>query len=242
MVSQGGYQFLGDGPPVRDTVDAKGDLLAGTADSAITRLPVGANGTTLRADSSQATGMRWATSTDQLGSPFTAGGEAVCDRRWVTSGSNGTVSGFLNLTYFVAQVSETINTLVLYCSGTAAATATLIRYGVYSVAANGDLTLVASTANDTALMAAANTRYPKPTSAPWAKVAGQRYAAGMLVVATTAPTTVAVSSLSHPLYDTLFAQEPRLFGAIGSQTDLPTSATAASVAASRRAPYVEMLP
>jgi hypothetical protein len=41
------------------TVDAKGDLIAGTADNTVARLAVGANGTTLVADSSTATGLVW---------------------------------------------------------------------------------------------------------------------------------------------------------------------------------------
>jgi hypothetical protein len=44
------------------TVDAKGDLIAGTADNTIARLAVGANGTTLVADSGETTGLKWARS------------------------------------------------------------------------------------------------------------------------------------------------------------------------------------
>jgi hypothetical protein len=40
-------------------VDAKGDLIAGTAADTAARLPVGANGETLVADSSTSTGLRW---------------------------------------------------------------------------------------------------------------------------------------------------------------------------------------
>jgi|LakMenE01Jun11ns_1017448.scaffolds.fasta_scaffold9706408_3 hypothetical protein len=43
------------------TVDAKGDLIAGTADNTIARLAVGANDTVLTADSSTATGLKWGT-------------------------------------------------------------------------------------------------------------------------------------------------------------------------------------
>ncbi len=42
-------------------VDAKGDLIAGTGADAVSRLAVGANGTTLVADSSEATGLKWDT-------------------------------------------------------------------------------------------------------------------------------------------------------------------------------------
>jgi hypothetical protein len=46
--------------PTISTIDAKGDLLAGTADNTIGRRSVGANGTVLTADSAEATGMKWA--------------------------------------------------------------------------------------------------------------------------------------------------------------------------------------
>jgi hypothetical protein len=42
------------------TVDAKGDLIAGTADNTVARLAVGANDTILVADSTTATGLKWA--------------------------------------------------------------------------------------------------------------------------------------------------------------------------------------
>jgi hypothetical protein len=42
-------------------VDAKGDIIAATAADTVARLAIGANGTTLVADSSEATGLKWAT-------------------------------------------------------------------------------------------------------------------------------------------------------------------------------------
>ena len=42
------------------TIDAKGDLIGGTADNAFARLAVGANDTVLTADSTAATGLKWA--------------------------------------------------------------------------------------------------------------------------------------------------------------------------------------
>jgi hypothetical protein len=46
--------------PSISTIDAKGDLLAGTADNTIGRLAVGSNGQVLTADSTTATGLKWA--------------------------------------------------------------------------------------------------------------------------------------------------------------------------------------
>jgi hypothetical protein len=47
--------------PSISNIDAKGDLLAGTADNTIGRLAVGTNGQVLVADSVETTGMKWAT-------------------------------------------------------------------------------------------------------------------------------------------------------------------------------------
>ena len=46
--------------PSISNIDAKGDLLAGTADNTISRLAVGTNGHVLTADSAETTGMKWA--------------------------------------------------------------------------------------------------------------------------------------------------------------------------------------
>jgi hypothetical protein len=62
------------------TVDAKGDLIAGTADNTIARLAVGANDTVLTADSSTATGLKWA-------APASGGGMTV-----IASGSLSSTS------------------------------------------------------------------------------------------------------------------------------------------------------
>jgi hypothetical protein len=44
----------------KSLVDAKGDIIAATADDTVDRLAVGANDTVLTADSSEATGLKWA--------------------------------------------------------------------------------------------------------------------------------------------------------------------------------------
>lgn len=86
-------------------VDAKGDLIAGTAADTAARLAVGANGETLVADSSTATGLRWqgdragaknglinsAFDVSQRGATITgiaADGTYTADRWYVTRGGN----------------------------------------------------------------------------------------------------------------------------------------------------------
>lgn len=56
-----------DGAVQRTTVDAKGDLLAGTADNTVARQGVGADGQHLVADSTQPTGLNWQAPTDLSG-------------------------------------------------------------------------------------------------------------------------------------------------------------------------------
>ena len=51
---------LANGAIAKSLVDAKGDLLAGTADNTVARLPVGTNGQVLMADSGEAPGVKWA--------------------------------------------------------------------------------------------------------------------------------------------------------------------------------------
>lgn len=55
------------------TVDAKGDLLVGTANDIVSRLAVGADGQVLQANSGQTTGLKWENVDDLPGSKFRVG-------------------------------------------------------------------------------------------------------------------------------------------------------------------------
>lgn len=91
---------------------------------------------------------------------------------------------------FIARKSEVITTLAAVTGSTAAAaTPTVCRYGVYTVAPDGTMTLVASTPNDTTMFSVANTAYPRALSTPFNKQAGVAYCFGMAIVsAAGAPT------------------------------------------------------
>jgi hypothetical protein len=69
----------------KTTINAKGDLLAGTANDTIARLGVGTNGQVLAADSTQTTGLIWST-------PVTATSTNTLTNKTIALGSN-TVSG-----------------------------------------------------------------------------------------------------------------------------------------------------
>lgn len=60
-------------PISANIVDAKGDLIVGTAADTVSKLSVGANGTTLVADSAEATGLKWATPSSGSGLTYVGG-------------------------------------------------------------------------------------------------------------------------------------------------------------------------
>jgi hypothetical protein len=73
----------------KSLVDAKGDIIAATADNTVDRLAVGANDTVLTADSSTSTGLKWAAS---------ASGAYTLLSTTTLSGSSTTISS-INQTY-----------------------------------------------------------------------------------------------------------------------------------------------
>jgi len=85
-------------------VDAKGDIIAATAADTVDRLAVGANDTVLTADSTAATGLKWAT-------PVTGG---------MTLLSTTTLSG---ATTTISSINQTYNSLFFIVSGVTNATA-----------------------------------------------------------------------------------------------------------------------
>lgn len=135
------------------------------------------------------------------------------------------VSGTVYFTYFTPLIDLTISKIG-YTSGTTLASGgTLIRFGLYTVSGS-TLTLVARTASNTSLFAAASTYYEQALNttggypANYALVAGTRYAVAQVFVGTTPGTRIASSFLTA-------GQEgdgnTRLRASLAGQTDLPTS-------------------
>lgn len=164
-------------------------------------------------------------------------GESVFDRSNVAIGTTSTTQ-VLKLVGFTARATQNISQVRVVTNSTAAAaTPTLCRFGVYSRDSANLYTLIASTVNDTALFAAANTTYSKAFSTAFQKVAGVDYLIGMLIVSGAAfPTFCApVASAAAP---TAYATDvlgvfPQVSGQIAAQADLPATFAGATVAAAQ---------
>jgi hypothetical protein len=87
------------------TIDAKGDLIAGTADNAFARLAVGSAGQVLTVDSATATGIKWATPTVQ-----TPTGWAFLTSGTVTSGSTLVVTGLSSYNRIMIGLTGVVTT------------------------------------------------------------------------------------------------------------------------------------
>lgn len=160
-------------------------------------------------------------------------GEYVPRREFWLSSNFPVISQRIQLTYFTAKVTESINTITAYSGAVAAAaTPTVCVMGLYSVdSTTEDLTLLASTTNDTSLFSTINTAYPKTLSSTVSKVTGQRYAAAVLVVSgTTLPQFLCHLPNTATGVQTRWADKPRLAGVLTGQSSLPSSILNASVA------------
>jgi hypothetical protein len=123
--------------PTISTIDAKGDLLAGTADNTIGRRSIGANGTVLTADSAEATGMKWAAA---------AGGGALTliSSTTFTSSSAHNVNDVFSTTYqnYLVQINMDApsatgyNQLRLRVGGADNTTSNYFWSGIYNVSNN----------------------------------------------------------------------------------------------------------
>jgi len=139
-------------------------------------------------------------------------------------------SGRTSYTHFRANRNITARTIEVTTGGTAAgATPTLVKVGLCSVAANGDLTLLGQSVNNVALFAAANTQYRIGLAASVPLTRGTVYALVVIVVSgATLPTFVGMTV--NPAIDA-GASTPVMTTRHDSQTDTVASLTRATVTA-----------
>ena len=171
--------------------------------------------------------------------------EAAFSRR-LCSNSVTIANQTARFAFWRAQRSGWVGSIKMFTAGTAAATVTTIKFGLYEADdAESTFTLKAVTANDTALFAATNTVYSKAVTTGYKRTRGKLYAAGALFVGTTAPVVVAAPVLLGPVDSTSLAYNPSpISGVLSSITDLPTSFTLSTLTggSANQAPYVELVP
>lgn len=167
-------------------------------------------------------------------------GESTIPRRNLTStaiaGSTG--NGFL--TYFTAEKTELVGSILTETQATAAAGVTHGYVALYEEnPTTRDLTLLCSSADTLTLWGTANTEYTTAMTdqTKW-KVKGRRYAVMILCAATTMPNFGGNQSLSA----TRAAKPPRLAGRLNGITAPPASITAASIASTNLQFAADVLP
>lgn len=139
-------------------------------------------------------------------------------------------TGNVRLTAFTPTRDMTVSKITAACGAAAnygTATGLVVKYGLYTVNVDTNaVTLVASTTHDATLFTGANQAYQKPLNTSYTLLAGQRYAAGLIIynsggTITTMPNFVGINGYSQVFGDLT----PRIAHLISSQTDLPSSAT-----------------
>lgn len=160
--------------------------------------------------------------------------------RLTASTASVLVASTLHLTYFTARkVTAAGHVRTIVGSPAAGATPTLCRVGLYTVAANGDLTLVASTANSTSLWNSTFQAFNTALSVAYTTIPGQRYAVGLLCVTAAAlPSLYSYANLPSSEIGTM---APIMSTTLVAQSDLPASVANGSLVASNKVFYAAVL-
>lgn len=142
-------------------------------------------------------------------------GEIILPRSSIIQASSLT-SGTVQFSYWTAARTETIGHVTTLTGSQAAVTPTWAEVGIYSIDGSGNLTLLATTGNTSGLWNADYTEFTTALGTSFAKMAGVRYAVGILSVAATAP-----SLAGQYLYFT--DKAPVIAASLATQTSLPTT-------------------
>jgi len=176
----------------------------------------------------------------QYGASLTSGFGTLPERR---EGLGANVltgqAGIVFLAYVRAPKSMVLANIGMVSTTQAAVGSTLVRFGVYTIDGSGNLTLAASTTNDTSIFSVASTRYTKAASGSLQLVKGQWYAQALLIVgASTMPGVMGAVTPSTNF--NVYNLAPRLAGQLAGQTDLPASIAVGSVASTNIVLWAEL--
>jgi len=151
-------------------------------------------------------------------------GEGVFGRL-LGSGSLQLTTQVVSFSYFTAQRTETVAYVTTFSNSTAMTGATYAGVGVYTVDSSGNLTQVATTGDvSSTIWANTFTTYATAFTASFTKVAGQRYAVGMLAVASGAPKVQAQAPAGGAL-----TALPSIITSLAAQSTLPASVAVGSL-------------
>lgn len=146
--------------------------------------------------------------------------------RFAAPSSQAAVSGELWFAFFTPLQNMTVSQVSMGTAATAASGTTFAQVGLYTVDGAGNLSLVAYTAQDNNLFNATFTVFTRSfgggSPANYQLVAGQRYALGVLVNATTMP-TLYLGGFSNSAINAL---GPRNTGVLAGQVSLPATVSA----------------
>jgi hypothetical protein len=149
------------------TVDAKGDLIVGTADNTIDKLTVGANDTILVADSSTATGLKWAAPAGggkvlQVVSATYATEVSSSSSTYADTGLTATITPTLNTSQILVLVSQNG---VLKTAGNSVNRVRLqLLRGATTILKMGDSTAFTNTAIDNQIGTVSSTYLDSPAT------------------------------------------------------------------------------
>lgn len=188
----------------------------------------------------------------QVGDLLDVGEETISRLNCVSDAVAITTSATLRLTYFTARKTETVGNLAMVTgsigcgSGATPIAPTRCHMCVFSVAANGNLTLLAITANDTTLFSGTYTRYSRAVSGatPFTKTAGNRYALGVLVVSLgSIPTFLGMTIGGSTNFTVTGGTAPTMSRSLAGQViGVPSTIASASLSNDARMFYGEILP
>lgn len=182
-------------------VDAKGDLLVGTADNTVARKAVGTDGQSIIVDASQTDGLRWTYPRMALqqrsAMPTAAAGEGGVGRAATMSSQAALTTATLRLgSMLVLPKSVAVNTITLH-SGSTAASVPLNQW--FCLVRVSDLAVLMKTADDTTAAWGTNAIKTLTLSSAYTPTTDELVYIGVLVVATTVPTLAGWSCLNATL-------------------------------------------
>ena len=154
--------------------------------------------------------------------PLTSGVAII--PRWTCVANSQLYSGVLNLTYWNSTVTQAAGHVETYVTGTASSGATYANVGIYAIASNGDLTLLASTGDvHTTIWAGQYTLYNTALTSTFSQQPGTSYALGVLAVGTGLP------GLAGAVPSGLEFIAPILHGVVSGLSTLPATVAHATI-------------